>query len=99
MLQNRKLFTTDLSKEKQQAMLDMLKIGTSAGSARPKAVIAYNAKTGEVRSGQAKAPKGFEHWLIKLDGVSETQFGTSVGYGKIEMAYYLMAIDCGIDMR
>jgi serine/threonine-protein kinase HipA len=98
MLQNREDFGTDLSDEQEQAMLDILKIGTSAGGARPKAVIAYNEKTGEVRSGQANAPKGYEHWLIKLDGVSDTQFGTSLGYGRIEMAYYLMAIDCGIDM-
>ncbi len=61
-------------------------------------VIAYNEKSGEVRSGQANASKGFEHWLIKLDGVSEAQFGVSMGYGRIEMAYYLMAIDCGIEM-
>ncbi len=98
MLQKRDDFTTDLSKDEEQAMLDILKIGTSAGGARPKAVIAYNEKTGEVRSGQVNAPKGFEHWLIKLDGVGDAQFGTSLGYGRIEMAYYLMAIDCGIDM-
>jgi len=98
MLQYREDFSTDLSDEKEQSMLDILKIGTSAGGARPKAVIAYNNKTGEVRSGQANAPKGYEQWLIKLDGVSDAQFGTSLGYGRIEMAYYLMAIDCGIDM-
>lgn len=98
MLQKRDNFSTDLGQDEEQAMLDILKIGTSAGGARPKAVIAYNEKTGEVRSGQVNAPKGFEHWLIKLDGVSDAQFGTSLGYGRIEMAYYLMAIDCGIDM-
>ena len=80
-------------------MTELLKIGTSAGGARPKAVIAYNKKTGEVRSGQTKAPKGFEHWLIKLDGVSDAQFGTSHGFGRVEYAYYLMAIDCGIQME
>ena len=51
-----------------------------------------------MRSGQANAPKGFEHWLIKLDGVSEAQFGSSLGYGRVEMAYYLMARAAGIDM-
>ncbi len=98
MLQKREDFTTRLDEDEEKAMFDILRIGTSAGGARPKAVIAYHEKTGEVRSGQAKAPKGFEHWLIKLDGVSDAQFGTSQGYGRIEMAYYNMAIDSGIDM-
>jgi serine/threonine-protein kinase HipA len=75
-----------------------LKIGTSAGGARPKALIAWNEKTGEVKSGQTKAPRGFEHWLIKLDGVSDVQLGSSTGYGRVEMAYYRMAAACGIDM-
>jgi serine/threonine-protein kinase HipA len=78
--------------------LEILKIGTSAGGARPKAVIAWNEKTGEVKSGQTKAPKGFEHWLIKLDGVSDVQLGASQGYGRVEMAYYQMATACGIEM-
>ncbi|GAA4231168.1 type II toxin-antitoxin system HipA family toxin [Postechiella marina] len=98
MLNKRESFETNLSKNEQQAMLDILKIGTSAGGARPKAIIAYNKKTGQVRSGQTNAPKGFEHWLIKLDGVSDAQFGESKGYGRIEMAYYYMAKACGIDM-
>lgn len=98
MLEKREDFTTNLNKDEQRAMLDILKIGTSAGGARPKAVIAYNQKTGKVRSGQTNAPKGFEHWLIKLDGVSDAQFGESKGYGRIEMAYYNMAKDCGIHM-
>ena len=55
-------------------------------------------KNGQVRSGQTNAPKGFEHWLIKLDGVSDVQFGESKGYGRIEMAYHNMATDCGIVM-
>lgn len=98
MLSNREDFSTNLQKDEQKAMQEILTIGTSAGGARPKAVIAFNPKTGEVRSGQTKAPKGFEHWLIKLDGVSDTQFGASHGYGRVEYAYYLMAIDCGIQM-
>ncbi len=98
MLHKREDFETNLNKNEQQAMLDILKIGTSAGGARPKAIIAYNPKTRQVRSGQTNAPKGFEHWLIKLDGVSDAQFGESKGYGRIEMAYYNMAKDCGIQM-
>lgn len=98
MLSKREAFGANLQEDEQQAMMEILKIGTSAGGARPKAVIAYNKVTGEVRSGQTNAPKGFEHWLIKLDGVSDTQFGESKGYGRVEMAYFLMAKDCGINM-
>ena len=82
----------------EQAMKELLKIGTSAGGARPKAVIAFNRKTKEVRSGQTRVPKGFEHWLIKLDGVSGEQFGGSHGWGRVEYAYYLMAKECAIEM-
>ena len=98
MLDQREAFTTNLNKAEEQAVLEILKIGTSAGGARPKAVIAWNEKTGEVKSGQTKAPKGFEHWLIKLDGVSDVQPGSSHGYGRVEMAYYHMATACGIEV-
>lgn len=98
MLYKREGFTANLNQDEQEAMMDILKIGTSAGGARPKAIIAYNEKTGQVKSGQTNAPKGFEHWLIKLDTVSDVQFGASTGYGRIEMAYYLMAKAAGIEM-
>ena len=98
MLTKRKQFETNLQEQDEQSIRNILKIGTSAGGARPKAVIAYNEKTGKVKSGQAAAPKGFEHWLIKLDGVSDVQLGESFGYGRVEYAYYLMAKDCGIEM-
>jgi serine/threonine-protein kinase HipA len=98
MLDQREAFTSNLNKDEEQAVLEILKIGTSAGGARPKAVIAWNEKTGAVKSGQTNAPKGFEHWLIKLDGVSEVQLGSSHGYGRVEMAYYKMAKACGIAM-
>ena len=98
MLDQREAFTTNLNKDQEQAVLEILKIGTSAGGARPKALIAWNEKTGKVKSGQTKAPKGFEHWLIKLDGVSDVQLGSSQGYGRVEMAYYNMAKACGIEM-
>ncbi len=98
MLNERETFLTQLNKNDEKAMMDILKIGTSAGGARPKAVIAYNPKTKEVRSGQGKVPQGFEHWLLKLDGVSGEQFGESSGWGRVEYAYYLIAQDCGIDM-
>lgn len=91
-------FETNLTEDEEAALIEILKVGTSAGGARAKAVIAYNEQTGQVRSGQAKAPKGFSQWLIKFDGVTDSQFGATYGYGRVEMAYYLMAKDCGIDM-
>jgi len=98
MLNEREAFLINLNKDDEKAMMEILKIGTSAGGARPKAVIAYNPKTEEVRSGQGNVPKGFEHWLLKLDGVSGEQFGESAGWGRVEYAYYLMAIDSGIEI-
>lgn len=97
-LNSRQHLEAQLEEDEQKAMIDILKIGTSAGGARPKAIIAYNETTGKIKSGQAKAPKGFTHWLIKLDGVSDSQFGATSGYGRVEMAYYLMAKECGIDI-
>jgi len=98
MLSKKEAFVTNLQDDEEQALREIIGIGTSAGGARPKAVIAYNEKTGEVRSGQTNAPKGFEHWLLKLDGVSDVQLGSSTGYGRVEMAYYNMAVACGIKM-
>ena len=99
MLNEREAFLSNLNKDEEQAMMEILKIGTSAGGARPKAVIAYNPKTGEVRSGQGNAPKGFEHYLLKLDGVSGEQIGESSGWGRVEYAYHLMATDSKIVMN
>ena len=98
LLSGRQDFQTNLSANEEKSLLDILKIGTSAGGARAKAIIAYNPTSGEVRSGQAEAPKGFTQWLLKFDGVNDSQFGTSQGYGRVEMAYHLMATDCGIEM-
>ncbi len=98
LMQEREAFHVNLKKEEATAIKEIITIGTSAGGARPKAVIAYNKKTGEVRSGQAHVPKDFEHWLIKLDGVSDVQLGDTKGYGRVEMAYYLMAKASGIQM-
>lgn len=95
-LNERETFLANLGKADEKAMLEILKIGTSAGGARPKAVVAYNPTTNEVRSGQGNVPQGFEHWLLKLDGVSGDQFGESSGWGRVEYAYYLMARDCEI---
>lgn len=97
-LSGRKDFHADLSGDEEKGLLDILKIGTSAGGARAKALIAYNPKTGEVRSGQAEAPKGFSQWLLKFDGVHDAQFGNPREYGRVEMAYHLMAVASGIHM-
>lgn len=97
-LDSRADFQSNLTDEEQSALSDILKIGTSAGGARAKAVIAFNPKTGEVKSGQVKAPAGFSYWIIKFDGVHDSQFGATVGYGRVEMAYYLMAKEAGVEM-
>ena len=91
-------FTTHFSGDEAKALSDILKIGSSAGGARAKAVIAFNPVTKEIRSGQADAPPGFTHWLLKFDGVADQQLGTSSGYGRVEMAYHLMAKEAQIEM-
>ncbi|SHI46282.1 type II toxin-antitoxin system HipA family toxin [Aquimarina spongiae] len=78
---------------------ELIKVGTSAGGQRAKAIIAFNDKTNEIRSGQTKAPDGFEHYIFKFDGVNDAALGDPQGYGRIEYAYYLMALDCGIEME
>ncbi len=97
-LSGRQDFNTNLSGDEAKALSDILKIGSSAGGARAKAVIAFNPDTKEIRSGQADAPKGFTHWLLKFDGVTDQQLGTSSGYGRVEMAYHLMAKEAEIEM-
>jgi serine/threonine-protein kinase HipA len=97
-LSGREDFSTNLSADDEKALTEILKIGSSAGGARAKAVIAFNPATKEIRSGQTDAPKGFTHWLLKFDGVSDYQLGSTLGYGRVEMAYYLMAKEAEIDM-
>jgi serine/threonine-protein kinase HipA len=89
--------------EQDETMRAILQVGTSAGGARAKAVIAINKQRTEIRSGQVDAPAGFEHYLLKFDGVEEHKansetFGDPQGYGRMEYAYYLMAQDAGINM-
>ena len=86
---------------RQKALNDILLVGTSAGGARAKAVIAWNPQTLEVRSGQVAAGEGFEYWLLKFDGVSgnkDKELEDPKGYGAIEYAYHLMARAAGITM-
>lgn len=100
-LTHRDSLQTHFTEEKGDAMTDILRVGTSAGGARAKAVIAWNPQTNEVRSGQTEAADDFEYWLIKFDGVSNNRDKELVdpkGYGVIEYAYSKMAVDCGITM-
>lgn len=86
---------------KQNALRDILRVGTSAGGARAKAVIAWNRKTNEVRSGQVPAGEGFDYWLLKFDGVAgnkDKELEDPRGYGTVEYAYHLMAKAAGVSM-
>jgi serine/threonine-protein kinase HipA len=88
-------------KRRAQSLTDILRVGTSAGGARAKAVVAWNPATKEVLSGQVRAPQGFEYWLLKFDGVRgnrDKELEDPLGYGVVEYAYYRMARDCGIDI-
>jgi serine/threonine-protein kinase HipA len=85
----------------REAIEDILRVGTSAGGARAKAILAWNPETNEFRSGQVDVEAGFEHWLMKFDGVSnnrDKELADPMGYGKIEYAYHLMAVEAGIKM-
>lgn len=104
-LSNRKNLKVVLEECEKKRLSESLKhiisMGTSAGGARAKALIAWNPKTNEVRSGQIKTNSDFEYWLIKFSGVSgnkDKEDEDLADFGMIEYAYYLMAIDCGINM-
>ncbi len=97
-MMQKEAFRTNRKKGEQEALLDIIQVGTSAGGARAKAIVAYNIKTGEVRSGQIDGLDGFSYCLIKFDGVTNAALGDPKGYGRIEYAYYLMAAACGISM-
>ena len=87
--------------DRESSLNEILQVGTSAGGARAKAIIAWNRETNEVRSGQLKAGKGFTYWLLKFDGVSgnkDKELEDPQGYGLIEYAYSLMAEAAGIKM-
>ncbi len=101
--QREKLSGTLTSDTSRESLYALFQVGTSAGGARPKAVIGVNKTRTEIRSGQADLPEGFEHYLLKFDGVTESSkreqtFGKSQGFGRAEYAYYRMARDAGINM-
>jgi serine/threonine-protein kinase HipA len=91
--------TIDDDDHASAALRSIIEVGTSAGGARAKAVIAWNPGSEEIRTGQLDAPSGFEHWLLKFDGMGMDQdLGPSQDYGRIEYAYHLMARAAGIAM-
>ena len=92
-------FGVNLNDDKKAAIAEILRLGTSAGGQRAKAIIAYNKETGEVRSGQVDAPAEFNYYLIKLDGVSATVgFKATGNHGRLEYSFYKLAKACGIEM-
>ena len=84
---------------KAEALNAIIRVGTSAGGNRAKAVIAWNPQTQEVRSGQVQSPPGFEPWILKFDGVNDKALGDPKGFGRIEYAYHKMAVAAGIEMN
>ena len=97
----KKLRTSLVPEHEEEALSDILRVGTMAGGARAKAVIAWNPTSREIRSGQVPLPPGFEPWLMKFDGVdgnADKELADPLGYGRIEYAYHLMARAAGITM-
>lgn len=92
-------FGANMDIDRKATIAEILRLGTSAGGQRAKAIIAYNKSTGDVRSGQIPAPAGYEYYLIKLDGVSaEAGFRETENFGRLEYSFYLLAKECGIEM-
>lgn len=100
-LQERAALDLSLSEADERGLETILKVGTSAGGARAKALIAWNPATNEIRSGQLELEPPFEHWMLKFDGVSnnrDRELADPMDFGRVEMAYHRMAVDCGITM-
>ena len=98
-LLNKENFGVNINDDKKAAIAEILRLGTSAGGQRAKAIIAYNKTTGEVRSGQTDVLEGFDYYIIKLDGVSATTgFRATENYGRLEYSFYKLVNACGIDM-
>jgi len=99
-LRHRTGWAVNLKGARRTHALDaIIRVGTSAGGKRAKAIIAWNPETHEVRSGQVPAPPGFEPWILKFDGANEASLGDPQGFGRVEYAYYLMAVAAGITMK
>ena len=98
-LSEKEEFGANLEEDKKAAIAEIVRLGTSAGGQRAKAIIAYNPLTGEVRSGQIEAPEGFDYYLIKLDGVTaEAGFRETQNFGRLEYSFYRLVNECGIEM-
>lgn len=98
-LSEKEEFGTNLTADKKAAIAEIVRLGTSAGGQRAKAIIAYNKETGEVRSGQIDAPVGFDYYLIKLDGVTaEAGFRETQNFGRLEYSFSRLVKECGIEM-
>jgi len=98
-LKNKDSFQTNIHKDRKNAIAEILRLGTSAGGQRAKAIIAYNKETGDVRSGQIDAPIGFDYYIIKLDGVSGTANQKETdNFGRLEYSFSKLAKACGIEM-
>lgn len=98
-LAEKKDFGANLSDDKKAAIAEIVRLGTSAGGQRAKAIIAYNKNTGEVRSGQVDARAGFDYYLIKLDGVTaEAGLRETQNFGRLEYSFYRLVKECGIEM-
>lgn len=98
-LAEKKNFGANLSENKKAAIAEIVRLGTSAGGQRAKAIIAYNKSTGEVLSGQVNAPAGFDYYLIKLDGVTaDAGFRETHNFGRLEYSFYRLVKKCGIEM-
>lgn len=96
--QHRTDWVVNLKGSMADALNTIVRVGTSAGGNRAKAVIAWNPKTREVRSGQAGLPPGFESWILKFDGVADSALGDPQGFGRVEFVYHKMALKAGIAM-
>lgn len=98
-LSKKEEFGANIEEDKKAAIAEIVRLGTSAGGQRAKAIIAYNPLTGEVRSGQIEAPEGFDYYLIKLDGViAEAGFRETQNFGRLEYSFYRLVKECGIEM-
>lgn len=98
-LSEKNTFAVNINDDRKTAIADILRLGTSAGGQRAKAIIAYNKKTGEVRSGQVYVPEGFDYYMIKLDGVSANAgFKETENFGRLEYSFYKLSKECGIKM-
>ncbi len=98
-LSEKEEFGANLEEDKKAAIAEIVRLGTSAGGQRAKAIIAYNPLTGEVCSGQTEAPEGYDYYLIKLDGVTaEAGFRETQNFGRLEYSFYRLVKECGIEM-